>query len=101
MLTKKDLESLGVILPEAKEKEYTVYILEWCDRTKIDRTKYPFHRYTPITDKYYITWNQAHKAAKKLEKENPKNVYSVRHSSAPASKLTKKQLQEIKEIRGW
>ena len=100
MLTRKDLESLGVVIPEKKEKGYTVYILEWCDRTKIDRTKYPFHRYTPITDKYYITWDQAYKAAKKLEKSDPKNTYSVRRSSVPKIKLTKKQLQEIKE-RGW
>ena len=100
MLTKEDLEAMGIIIPNEKEPEYTVYIIEWCERDKIDRTKFPYHRYTSITEKFYITWDQAYKAAKKFEKADPTKVYLVKHSSASKSKLTKKQLQEIKE-RGW
>lgn len=100
MLTKEDYEQLGVNIDEKREKEYEVYILNSCERSKMDRTKYPFYRYTPITDKYYITWDQAYKVSRKQSKINPTLAYSISQVMIPKSKLTKKQLQEIKE-RGW
>lgn len=100
MLTKEDLKQLGIEIPETQEKEYTVYILERCERDKIDRTKYPFHRPERLEDKVYITWDDAVKDAKKMMKKDQTWRYSTKVTSRPKSKLTKKQLEQIKE-RGW
>ena len=100
MLTKEDLKMLGVEIPEKKEKEYTVYILERCERDKLDRTKYPFHRSERLEDTVYIFWEDAAKAAKKLKKKDPTWSYFTKVTSRPKSSFSKKQLEKIKE-RGW
>lgn len=99
--TAEMMAELGLAQEAVVVKEVQVYKLWRHNRGRLDHTKYPHERWSPVEDSpIFAIWSDADKARKKLEKTNEHWLYEPRLTRMPETDVPKDLLKKIK-ARGW
>lgn len=70
------MKGLGIVPGRSTQFSKPCYKIKVVERATIDRSKFPMTKAKYIDTKLYFTYKEALKVCKKMEKEDPKNIYS-------------------------
>ena len=70
------MKELGIVPGRSTQFSKPCYKIKLVERATLDRTKFPMVKPKYLDDKLYFTYKEAEKVCKKMEKEDPANIYS-------------------------